>query len=985
MRKAVSFFLLIGFVGTCLAQGSQFNHTLRNYSPANGLPQSQVHTVMEDGNGYLWIGTEGGGLARFDGREFKVFTTLDGLLTNFVTGLRFDNHKNLWILHPQGVTRFDGLRFHRFEPSNAQESFKRLRRLYIINDTVITVSAKGTIGKIYQDSVYYWDNSIVPGAEIYLGHQAEDGKLCFFLGSAGLYVYDGVNSYSVTLPATNFKIVNLFNHGQEVWLKSNYGLFRINFEKRGLEKLPDRSGHFVLLYDKVDNVFWTRNRNMLFKEKYKDDVLIRCDTVLRNVEVSNVILDSEGNTWFATNGSGLYKYFVQDFDQCGSDRLLGVMAILVDSEGTRWIGSMTNGLWKIKQGKIRSYQDKHEVYRNTINAIVEGPDKTVWVASAHGLGKYDREKDKFRWFTVKDGLSSNFLLNLAFDKHGVLWIGTTNGLNYFDDGVFKQFNPKHGFKAKTVLALHYSLKHETLFAGSDFGVNAIKDKQVRDIYIPEFKNTRILTIQPFADSRLLVASAGAGLAVVDPVSGMRKVITTRDGLASDFIYFAGADEENNIWVGTERGITRLRMNKDLEIEENLYYDESNGLTGMETNQNAFYLSAENKYFGLIDGLYEFNNVDRKSNTSFDLHLTDVKIFYGEYSPRDFSDSLTGFFKIPYYPVLPPDKNHVTFQFNRVDKRYPKSVKFKYYLENFDKTWSQPSSMNQVTYSNLPPGDYVFRVMATNSSGSWSETKVEYPFTVLLPFYQRASFIAGVLILIAGAVTFAMYMRVKQRIRSMIETERIRQREQEMLRKEIARDFHDDMGNQLTRIINYISLMKLNGRGENGQHDLYSKVEESAKYLYTGTRDFIWSIDPVNDELTKLFIHVRDFGEKLFEEKNISFRAFNELKEPVKLPYGFSREANLIFKEAMTNAFKYSQAENVTLTLRQNADEGFEMSLEDDGVGFNQENIQKKNGLKNIWERAERIGAVLRIQSKSEQGTAITLNFKLKTSKYGIAL
>jgi signal transduction histidine kinase len=259
---------------------------------------------------------------------------------------------------------------------------------------------------------------------------------------------------------------------------------------------------------------------------------------------------------------------------------------------------------------------------------------------------------------------------------------------------------------------------------------------------------------------------------------------------------------------------------------------------------------------------------------------------------------------------------------------------------------------------------------------------------------------GLFILVAGLVTFILYLRVKQRVNKMLMLERIRVKEQENLRKEIARDFHDEMGNQLTRIINYVSLLKLNadanlngnvnGNGHangHGSHDLYTKVEDSAKYLYSGTRDFIWSIDPVNDELSKLFIHIRDFGEKLFEEKNIQFRAFNEVREKIKLPYGFSREANLIFKEAMTNAFKYSEAKNVSLQLKRSEDNlGFEMSLEDDGIGFSTDDISKSNGLKNLRERADRIHGVLRITSVKQSGTKITLSFKLsKTLKYGLAL
>jgi signal transduction histidine kinase len=280
-------------------------------------------------------------------------------------------------------------------------------------------------------------------------------------------------------------------------------------------------------------------------------------------------------------------------------------------------------------------------------------------------------------------------------------------------------------------------------------------------------------------------------------------------------------------------------------------------------------------------------------------------------------------------------------------------------------------------------------MSTNNRGSWSEAEIAYAFSIKPPFYRTTAFIVGMLIFCGGIVTLILYLRVKHRVNRIVMLERIRQKEQENLRKEIARDFHDEMGNQLTRIINYVSLLKLNsngnGNGNGNGHDLYTKVENSAKYLYTGTRDFIWSIDPVNDELSKLFIHIRDFGEKLFEEKKINFRAYNNAREGVKLPYGFSREANLIFKEAMTNTFKSSQATNVTLLLNQTAARQFELSLEDDGIGFSTADVENSNGLQNIRERANRIDAVLRIHSVKKEGTRIVLCFTLtKSIKYGLA-
>src|SRR5690606_16273560 len=199
----------------------------------------------------------------------------------------------------------------------------------------------------------------------------------------------------------------------------------------------------------------------------------------------------------------------------------------------------------------------------------------------------------------------------------------------------------------------------------------------------------------------------------------------------------------------------------------------------------FYLSDDIKLFGLIDGLYQFNEPRRHGKRSFDLHLTSVQLFYGEYAARDYADSVVGFFKIPFQPELPPELNHITFHYNKVDKRYPKSVKFRYLLENFDKTWSQASSNNQVTYSNLPPGQYTFRVMATDNEGNWAPASVAYAFTIRTPFYKTAAFVVGLFILLGGIVTLALYLRVKRKVNRLVMRERIRATEQESLRKEIA--------------------------------------------------------------------------------------------------------------------------------------------------------------------------------------------------------
>jgi signal transduction histidine kinase len=638
----------------------------------------------------------------------------------------------------------------------------------------------------------------------------------------------------------------------------------------------------------------------------------------------------------------------------------------------------------MKDGKTKNYTLDRSG-ENGVTSIAISKTGQVWVGAFGGLGLYRPQSDDFKWFNRSDGLPSPYVNQLDVDNNNVLWFATNGGgVGRYDGQSFRAYSVEEGLTSRNALSIRFVPFNNRVYVGTDNGVNVINNHVISSLYIKELENTSVHSISLFREKSLLIGSGGSGVVIYNLQTQSERVLDTSNGLPSDFIYFVGADREGLIWVGTEKGITKVKLNAEWQVEEMLHYGFDNGLAGVETNVNAYYLGDE-KYFGLIDGVYQYNDLRKEGFNSFPLHLTDVEIFNGQFASREFSKSQQGFFKVPVNLNLPSDKNHITFRFNRVDKRYPKSVQYQYFLSGWDKTWSIPSTTNYVTYSNLPPGDYEFQAKATDNKGSWDREPLRYSFTIKAPFYQTAAFQITAAVTMAGLLGLYSFYRVRSRFNKIVELQQIRQQEQDSLRKEIARDFHDEMGNQLTRIINYISLIKLNGHTRENGHsdnalDLYNKVEESAKYLYAGTRDFIWSIDPVNDELYKLFIHIRDFGDKLFSEKDINFRAYNEVKEKkVTVPYGFSREANLIFKEAMTNSFNHSSAKNVSFTLRQDG-ERFEMVLEDDGKGFNLSQIDRLNGIKNMRNRAERIQAVLQVKSSPGQGTLIGLGFTINKKK-----
>ncbi|MBS1680114.1 MAG: hypothetical protein JST48_00230 [Bacteroidetes bacterium] len=945
-------------------------YSMRYYKALDGLPQSQVSAMVEDQNGYLWVGTVGGGLARFDGREFKTYTTLDGLLSNEVNSLQIDSHQNIWIVHPRGITKFNGSSFKQIKlPSTDQ---KYVWKLFDQNDTIFfQVGSQGMHGKIVNDAFVSYNEPVLPGKRIYFSVRTKAHEICYYLSDSSFLVFmpDGLRQ-KISFKGIFNTVKMMVNYEGAVLIETDLGFFVLDVKKKTFTKTDFSFKDRIVAYDKATKTFWLERKDGIYKQQNNQPP----ELVLADINVSQILFDREGNAWIATSGSGLIKYFIRDFDKCGSDKLGSVMAIAEDRNGAIWIGART--LIKIHHGKIKKYK----LGSNEISEVMDikiNKKGELWVASLSGLGRYDSINDTFKWYTRQDGLTSQYISSLDFDDEGVLWCGSTDGgLNSFDGKTFKNLSQRDKPSGRGIFSIRYFSKLKTLFACYESGIKAISKNKIEKYELPELANSQVISTGVYKDSVLLLGSSGAGILIFDPISKNKKTISSKDGLPSNLIYFVAPDEKDLIWVGTEQGISRIRLDQHFDIAEIVNYGYDNGLTGVETNQNAFFLGKE-KYFGLVDGIYQFNERKEANTFSYPLHLTNVEVAYGEVSSRNYSDSLSGFFKLPYKPVLPSSNSHITFYFNRVDKQNPTGVQYKYFLDGFDKTWSIPTDRGMVTYGNLPAGNYVFNVKAINHQGMWDKVPLRYSFTIKAPFYQTAEFTILSISFAAGLIFIISYNKVRSRMRNAVERERIRQQEQENLRKEIARDFHDEMGNQLTRIINYISLMKLSHNGQ--AVEFYNKVETSAKYLYTGTRDFIWSIDPVNDELSKLFFHIRDFGEKLFEEKGIHFRAYNELKEKVKLPYGFSREANLIIKEAMTNAFNHSNSSNVSFTL-QKTDDGYAMELKDDGKGFLINEVNP-NGIGNMNVRSARIKSKVTIESGPNRGTRVQLLIpEFKTQK-----
>lgn len=306
-RILLAAFLLVPFCGF-----AQRNFVLRNYTAAHGMPQSQVNGMLEDNNGYLWLATYGGGVARFDGQGFRVYTTLDGLLSNVAYDLKIDSDQNIWAIHGQGVSRFDGTAFKTFHvPLDSANRMLAVKGAKIFEDTLFTVSYPGLLGKIYKDSVYYWAKEYQPDAFINRIFQFESGELCIVMSDKRIFIKSSAGDKLVgTLPETQM-VYSAYRENGNLKLQSysqadhTVMVHELNLKNNAIQSSLKTGNNLVLYSDPARNELWMMEQNNLIKVNTRTGTR---ETILKDRSINYIMPDREGNTWIGSNGSGLYKY-----------------------------------------------------------------------------------------------------------------------------------------------------------------------------------------------------------------------------------------------------------------------------------------------------------------------------------------------------------------------------------------------------------------------------------------------------------------------------------------------------------------------------------------------------------------------------------------------------------------------------------------------------------------------------------------------------
>ncbi len=792
MKKILLLFFVLAWVPIVRAQ----HYNIGVFTVEEGLPQSQVVDILQDRKGNLWVMTYGGGISKYDGSSFTNYSMREGLLSNTIYSAFEDRKGLIWIATGSGISRFDGYRFTNFTEKNgltsdAVWSCLEDRR----GDLWFGTDGSGILhydGKAFKS---FGKKEGLPNLRVWCSAEDADGYLWFGTLGGGLLRYDGKKFTQFTaaegLADDRVWAITPDSKGN-IWIATSKGASKITAgtNKFPLPRFINYSKNEGLLDQRLWSVMEDHKGNIWFGSqggafKGQEDRLF-ADTLrftafttkegLSNDVVWSLCEDREGNIWFGTSGGGLCRYsesrFVSFSEKDGLPSDL-VFAISQDTKGNYWFGTK-KGVSVFNGRTFTTYMEKDGLSNDNVYDIIEDRKGFVWIGTYNGACRFDGKK--FTRYNYKTESGTKNVIYQVFEDHlGTIWLASQKGLVRMEEKNQVTYSVEQGLANNTVRNITED-SHHNLWVSTDGGLSEMIPSPGGKYNIVNFshqdglENTLVYSVIEDSRGILWIATRGGLFSYTpSPMPGKKgsfEQFTAADGLLDDNVVLTSFDDAGNLWIGTNKGICRFNLPEFRRSGRRIFknYGRTEGFTGIECNQNAVYKDANrNIWFGTIRGAIRYNPREDFMNAVPPLvHITNLRLFSENVDWASWSTKSAIRDGLPEGLVLTYKKNHVTFDYIGISLTAPEKVRYQYLLEGFDNGWSPVTKEIHATYSNLPPGEYTFKVKAANNDGIWSSTMPAFHFMIEPPFYRTWWFyMLSALTLIAG-----IYFGVRWRISTL---------------------------------------------------------------------------------------------------------------------------------------------------------------------------------------------------------------------------
>jgi ligand-binding sensor domain-containing protein/serine phosphatase RsbU (regulator of sigma subunit) len=752
-----------------------------NYSVKDGLAQSKVFTIVQDGNDHIWLGTEGG-VSRFDGVKFENFTSEDGLALNGIRTLCEDSRGAIWMGHTGGgVTRYNGKKFERLD---------FMKMIFKSDVTAIAEDAEGNIWltSASDGAIVFWNPSSEADSikyEQFKGRQLSDRVFDLYIGrDSVMYFVTDVGVQKRASGASEFErffvegmgyfqITSLLEDSKgDFWFGTyNDGLYHYDVSEEELSFFHTRNGlahNFVsTLSEDSRGAIWVGTWGGGLT-RIKDGELKTFNTSngLQDLKIWCIYEDIEGNILTGTNENGISIFKGERFTSFTQENGLvndQVWAVLQDRSGKFWFG--TNGGISIfnSGGKLlRHLTSEDYSIDDQIRYLKEDRSGNIWLGTyGNGTYEYVPGEDRFNFSFLINSYNTQLIVTaMEIDSDNQLWVGTTEGLIYYDiDRRQVQFLTQiYGIAGNDISALFADSKGVLWVGSRGKGIATIEGDSARQLSL-DFDFTPTCFAEGM-DGHIWIGTEGQGIYAIEG----RKVVhhlSIQNGLLANLITLINVDEQNNVYIGTNQG-----LNKYVASEDKIYtYTEKDGFVGIETKNSASFRDTDGKlWFGTVGGVMVYDPLGERGKSIEP--LTHIMRMHVNLEQREMTEGMKLGFQ----------ENSIIFDYKSICLANPDAVRYRFMLQGADIDWLPETEQTTATYPALPPGKYVFKVKARNSEGVWNEDSIDYAFQIKPPFYATWWFIISCVLL--GAVGILSYIKIrtaKLRRENQVLEERVRER------------------------------------------------------------------------------------------------------------------------------------------------------------------------------------------------------------------
>ena len=677
-KKHILTCLLLIFSSLVYAQSIEF----KNLSTKDGLPQSDVFDAIQDEVGYLWFATQGGGIAKYDGKEFIVYNQNDGLLSNFTNHL-FLKKDSLFVATNKGLSILNKEKFYNYNSPK--------------------------INSIHQLN-----------GEIYLATQQ----------GISIFKKDYIAPIKINLKIDLSNIIRVDYFASYYWIQTQNELWKTRTFNNPKSIVKASRNEKVSFFKKHNNLL----------NKFQNHV------ALKAVKLIKVYQDKQLNSWLLTEGNGVYKSIATSFQHYtnADSKRIGQITAIHSTDQTVWF-SDANHLFKNDSTGVHNLSTQNHRFKITSittdkekNLWIGSKNKGIYIfrkkTDSLNIDQYNIER-----LYTQNGFPNNRIQKIHI-QNDTIWVVTKNAgiikLDYdFKNGFVKKirrFNKNNGLKEHAITTS--LLYNNTVWYGTKNGaLGFIKNNSVTH-YSKILKQNTSINSLAFNNKNIYLGTLGSGV-----WSAKRNQINKLEPLNNSYfsslnVYQLLFDENSNLWVGSEKGLDKLEL-KNAAILKAIHYNANDGFTGIETSLNTAIKTFDtNLWFGTKNGITKYTPSNRNPlKKRPTIYFENIEIDYQSI------DSINNTI-ISNSVQLKPRQNNLSFTYKTIDLTHPDRIEYQWKLNEDVGNWTTRNSIN---FPNLKSGDYTFSVTSRNAFKLKSQPKV-FHFYIDKPIYEKIWFIVGVI-------------------------------------------------------------------------------------------------------------------------------------------------------------------------------------------------------------------------------------------------